>query len=366
MVDFLNLKKINAPYQEEIIKAIAKVVQSGWYILGEEGAQFENNFANFCGTKHCLGVANGLEALQLILRGYKELKVMADGDEIIVPANTYIATILSITENNLIPILVEPEITSFNLDPDKIEEKITTKTKAILAVHLYGQPAKMQELARIAQRHNLKLIEDCAQAHGATHYGKVAGSLGHAAGFSFFPTKNLGALGDAGAVTTDDNELASVIKALRNYGETGKYKNLYRGINSRLDELQAAILNVKLSYLQQENVKRQQIAAQYLEKISNPSILLPTTDKNNTHVYHIFAIRTEAREALQEHLTARDINTLIHYPTPPHKQPAYKIWQQQFYPITEKIHREILSLPIDPSLGAEEIQQVIEAINGFH
>lgn len=365
MVDFLNLKRINEPYQEELIKAITKVLQSGWYTLGEEVKQFENNFANFCGTKHCIGVANGLEALQLILRGYIELKVMGQGDEVIVPANTYISTMLSITENNLIPILTEPELTSFNIDPNKIEEKITPKTKAILAVHLYGQTAKMQELAKIAQHYNLKLIEDCTQAQGATHYGKLAGNLGDAGGFSFSPTKNLGAIGDAGAITTGDTELANIVRALRNYGENTKHKNLYRGINSRLDEIQAAILNVKLTYLQQENTKRQQVATQYLEKISNSNIILPITEKNNSHVYHIFAIRSENRDALREHLTARDINTLIHYPTPPHKQPSFKMWNQEFYPITEKIHREILSLPIDPSLNEEEIQQVIEAVNGF-
>jgi dTDP-4-amino-4,6-dideoxygalactose transaminase len=365
MVDFLNLKKINESYQEEIIKAITKVIQSGWYILGEEVKNFETDFANFCGAKHCIGVANGLDALQLIIKGYKELKILDEGDDVIVPANTYIASILSITATNLNPVLVEPELNTFNLDPNKIEEAITPKTKAILAVHLYGQTAKMQELGRIAQRYNLKLIEDCAQAHGAIHYGKCAGNLGDAAGFSFFPTKNLGAVGDAGAITTNDDELANILRMLRNYGESAKYKNLYRGVNSRLDEIQAAVLNVKLKYLNQENQKRQQIALQYLENISNTKIILPVTDKNNTHVYHIFAIRTEKREILQEHLTARGINTLIHYPTPPHKQQAFKIWNQKFYPITEKIHREILSLPIDPSLENSDIQQIIEAINGF-
>ena len=365
MVDFLNLKKINEPYQEELITAITKVVQSGWYILGEEVKQFEAGFASFCGAKHCIGVANGLDALQLIFAGYKELKILAEGDDVMVPANTYIASILSITANNLNPILIEPELNTFNIDPNKIEEAITPKTKAILAVHLYGQTSKMQELSRIAQRHNLKLIEDCAQAHGATHYGKYAGNLGDAAGFSFFPTKNLGALGDAGAITTNDDELAGILKMLRNYGESSKYKNLYQGVNSRLDEIQAAILNVKLKYLTQENQKRQQIAQQYLENITNNKIILPVTDKNNTHVYHIFAIRSEKRDALQEYLTTRDINTLIHYPTPPHKQPAYKDWNQKFYPLTEKIHREILSIPIDPSLENSDIQQIIEAINGF-
>ena len=365
MVDFLNLKAVNDPYQDEIIAAVTKVIKSGWYILGEELQQFEQRFAEFCGAKYCIGVANGLDALQLIFRGYKELKLMNDGDEVIVPANTYIASILSISENNLTPVLVEPELASYNLDPSKIEKKITQKTKAILAVHLYGQPAKMQELTKIAEQYNLKLIEDGAQAHGATHYGKVTGNLGNAAGFSFFPTKNLGACGDAGAITTSDEDLANIIKAIRNYGEGSKYKNLYRGINSRLDEIQAAILNVKLNYLGTENGKRQQIAAQYLEKINHPKIILPSTEKNNSHVYHIFSVRTDNRDALQEHLATRDIKTLIHYPTPPHKQLAYKEWNQDFFPLTEKIHREILSLPIAPTLLAEEVQQVIAAVNTF-
>lgn len=365
MVDFLNLKKINEPYQAELIKAITKVIQSGCYILGAEDLQFEHDFAAFCGVKHCIGVANGFDALRLILRAYIELKFMAPGDEIIVPANSYIASILSITENNLVPVLVEPELTNFNLDPSKIEEKITPKTKAIIAVHLYGQTAKMQELTKIAHSHNLKLIEDCAHAPGATCYGKLAGNLGDAAGFSFYPTGNLGALGDAGAITTNDPELANIIKSLRNYGENAKYKNIYRGINSKLDEIQAAILNIKLNYLNQENAKRQHIATRYLEEISNVRIMLPKTEKNNSHVYQIFAIRSENRESLQEYLTSRDINTIIHYPIPPHKQLAYKMWNQAFYPITEKIHREILSLPIDPSLTESEIQQVIEALNGF-
>ena len=365
MVDFLNLKKINEPYQEELIKAITKVVQSGCYILGEEGTEFENNFANFCGTKHCIGVANGFDALRLILRGYLELKIIEPGDEVIVPANTYIASILSITENNLVPILVEPELTSFNIDPQKIEEKITPKTKAIIAVHLYGQTAKMQELYKIAHNHNLKLIEDCAQAHGATCHGKLAGNLGDAASFSFYPTVNLGALGDAGAITTNDPELTNILRSLRNYGESTKYKNLYCGINSKLDEIQAAILNVKLTYLTDENAKRQHIATKYLEGISNHNIILPITEKNNTHVYQIFTIRSENRDALQNNLISRDINTVIHYPIPPHKQLAYKMLNQEFYPITEKIHREVLSLPIDPSLTENEIQQVIEALNGF-
>lgn len=365
MVDFLNLKRINEPYQSEILNAVTKVMQSGWYILGEEVKQFESNFATFCGVKHCIGVANGLDALQLIFKAYQELKIFTEGDEVIVPANTYIASILSISATNLVPILVEPELNTFNIDPNKIEEVITAKTKAILAVHLYGQTAKMQELAKIAQRHDLKLIEDCAQAHGAAHAGKMAGNLGDAAGFSFFPTKNLGALGDAGAITTNDDELANVLRMLRNYGESAKYKNLYKGTNSRLDEIQAAILNVKLKYLNQENQKRQQIAAQYSENINNNKIILPYIDKYNTHVFHIFAIRSENRDLLQEYLTERGINTMLHYPTPPHKQPAYKSWNKRFYPITEKIHREILSLPIDPSLEENEINQILEAIQGF-
>lgn len=364
-INFLNLQKINEPQQTAMLEAITKVIQSGSYILGEEVKKFETNFANFCGVKHCIGVANGLDALKLIFQAYKELNIFAEGDEVIVPANTYIASILSITANNLTPILVEPELTTYNIDPNKVKTAITKKTKAILAVHLYGQPAQMQELSKIAQNYNLKLIEDCAQAHGATHHGKVTGNLGDAAGFSFFPTKNLGALGDAGAVTTNDEELSNTITMLRSYGENAKYKNLYQGVNSRLDEIQAAILTIKLNYLEQSNQKRQFFANQYLENITNQKIVLPKLAKNNTHVYHIFAIRADTRDALQEYLTNCAITTLTHYPIPPHKQLAYKAWNQDFYPITEKIHREILSLPIDPSLTLTDINYIIEAINKF-
>ncbi|HOI91867.1 MAG TPA: DegT/DnrJ/EryC1/StrS family aminotransferase [Candidatus Rifleibacterium sp.] len=366
MIPFLDLKKINAQYEREIKEAVSRVFDTGWYILGNEVESFEKEFAAYCGTKHCIGVANGLDALILILRAYKELGRLSEGDEVIVPANTYIATILAITENRLVPVLVEPDMNTYNIDPQKIEEKITAKTKAIMPVHLYGQLADMQSIMEIAQKRGFLVIEDSAQAHGASLNGKRAGSFGNASGFSFYPGKNLGALGDAGAVTTADDKLADCISAIRNYGSHKKYENLYPGVNSRLDELQAALLRVKLRHLDEDNSRRRQIAARYLQHIENPKIVLPalpSTQEN--HVWHLFVVRTNDRDALQKHLAAKGIQTMIHYPIPPHKQQAYKDMNHLHLPITEKIHQQVLSLPISPVMTDEEVLKVVEAVNEF-
>lgn len=368
MIPFLDLKKINAQYQNELKDACSRVIDSGWYVLGHEVAEFEKEFATYCETEHCLGVANGLDALVLILRAYIELGVMQKGDEVIVPSNTYIASILAISENGLIPVLVEPDINTFNLDPKLIEQAITAKTKAILTVHLYGQVTAMDEINQIAKKHNLKVIEDCAQAHGALytgkeHKGKKVGSLGDAAGFSFYPGKNLGALGDGGAVTTNDEELANTIAALRNYGSHEKYKNLYKGMNSRLDEIQAAMLCVKLRYLDKEIKARQTVAQAYLQGINNPLIELPIVKDINAHVWHLFVIKTNQREKLANYLTENGVQSLIHYPTPPHLQIAYSEWSEHSMPISEKIHNQVLSIPLDPTLNDENIKHIIKVIN---
>ncbi len=370
MIKFLDLKKINLTHQEEIEQALLETFRSGWYVLGESVEKYEDQFAKYCGVKHCIGVANGLDALILILRAYKELHMMNEGDEIIVPANTYIATILSITQNNLVPVLVEPDIHTYNLDASKIAEKITSKTKAIMPVHLYGQIANIAAISEIAKKCNLKVIEDSAQAHGAVYQGKKTGSLGEASGFSFYPGKNLGALGDAGAVTTDNDELADVIRALANYGSRKKYINDHRGVNSRLDEIQAAVLSVKLKYLDIENQKRRDAALFYLKNIKNDEIILPTSYANGgddimSHVWHLFVVRTRNRDALQKYLTNNEIQSLIHYPIPPHRQNAYKEWNHLTLPITEKIHNEVLSLPLGPTLSTHEMECVVEVINRF-
>jgi len=356
------LKQVNLQYKEEILKAYKKVLESGWYVLGEEVEKFEEEFANYCGAKYAIGVGSGLDALRLIIRGYKELGVFKEGDEIIVPANTYIATILAITEENLKPILVEPKLETYLIDPEKIEEKIKERTKAIMVVHLYGQTCEMDKIWEIAKKYNLKIIEDSAQAHGAFYKDKKAGNLGDASGFSFFPSKNLGALGDGGAITTNDEKLTEVIKALRNYGSHRKYENLYKGVNSRLDELQAAILRVKLKHLDEENNKRKEIAKYYLENIRNEKIILPKVITDS--VWHLFVIRTKERDKLQKYLQKNGIQTLIHYPIPPHKQRAYKEWDNLSFPITEKIHKEVLSLP-NVSLRLEEINTIIRYLNEF-
>ena len=365
MVPFLDLKSINFKYKSELIKAALRVINSGWYIQGNELRVFEDEFANYCHNKNCIGVANGLDALTLIFRAYKELGCIREGDEVIVPANTYIASVLAITENRLRPVLVEPDSETFNLDSSLIEQHITDKTKAILAVHLYGQLADMSRINAIARAYNLKVIEDAAQAHGAVFKGIKAGSFGDAAGFSFYPGKNLGALGDAGAVITDDHELADVIRALGNYGSHKKYKNLYHGVNSRLDEMQAAMLCVKLKNLDNEIIQRRNISDFYRNNISNPLVTLPSAKISDSHVWHLFVIRTKYRKAFTQYMDKAGVQTLIHYPVPPHKQEAYKQWNKISLPITEAIHQEVVSLPLYPGLSQNDIQYVVNACNGF-
>ena len=370
MIPFLDLKKINGQYRNELIEATTRVINSGWYIQGNELNEFEKEFASYCGAKYCVGVANGLDALTLTLRAWKELGKIKEGDEVIVPANTYIASILAITENRLKPILLEPDENTYNLCPIKTAEAINSNTKAILAVHLYGQLAPMPELMTLADEYGLLLLEDSAQAHGASINNKKAGSWGHASAFSFYPGKNLGALGDAGAITTNDDELADTIRALGNYGSHKKYENIYQGVNSRLDEMQAAILRVKLRYIDQETKRRKEIALAYARGISHPSLSQPIKDqctlkKLENHVFHLYVVRTEVREALQAHLSNAGIHTLIHYPIPPHQQRAYIQWVQKSYPITECIHREVLSLPISSVMSDEEVKTVIDTCNQF-
>lgn len=371
MINFLDLKTINAQYDQELKKACARVINSGWYITGNELKIFEENFAHYCGTKYTIGVANGLDALTLVLRAWKELGKLKAGDEVIVQANTYIASVLAITENDLVPVFVEPDANTYNLSIEGIKSAITDKTKVILPVHLYGQISPMPEIMAIAQQHGLLVLEDCAQSHGASIEGKKAGNWGDAAGFSFYPGKNLGALGDAGAITTNDDELAKTLQALRNYGSHQKYLNLYQGVNSRLDEIQAAMLNVKLKYLDNETLIRQKVALTYLENLNNPLIKLPLTAdeyRNNqqSHVWHLFVIATSHRDLLQKHLIEQGIQTLIHYPTPPHKQQAYSQYNSLILPITEDIHKKVLSIPISPVMNDEAISHIINTINGFH
>lgn len=363
MIPFLDLKKINQQHKAELLEATSRVIDSGWFIMGKELESFERNFAEYCGTKHCLGVANGLDALVLILWAYKKMGILKEGDEVIVPANTYIASILAISQNNLVPVLVEPDLKSYNLDPALIEKHITPKTKAILVVHLYGQIAEMEKISAIAKKHNLKVVEDCAQSHGAKLDNRVCGNWGDAAGFSFYPGKNLGALGDAGAVTTNDPKLFETLKALRNYGSHIKYQNIFRGTNSRLDELQAAMLNVKLKYLDKETQVRKDIAKLYMNGIKNSKITTPRIDTD--HVWHLFVVRVQDRAGFQKYLTENGIQTLIHYPIAPHKQEAYKELAHLSLPITEKIHNEVLSLPIDPTMSEEDVQKVIKICNQY-
>ncbi|MFN8307716.1 MAG: DegT/DnrJ/EryC1/StrS family aminotransferase [Ferruginibacter sp.] len=369
MIEFLNLKKINERFKDEFSSAFEEVLDSGWYILGRQVKAFEEEFAHYCRTKYCVGVANGLDALILILEAYKEMGVMEKGDEVIVPSNTYIASILAISKAGLNPVLVEPDERTYLLDPALIEEKITPKTKAILPVHLYGQLCNMEAINAVAKKHRLKVIEDSAQSHGAMQHGRRSGNLGDASGFSFYPGKNLGALGDGGAITTNDPELAEVLRALRNYGSHVKYQNIYQGINSRLDELQAAFLSVKLKTLDADNEKRRTVASYYMRAITNPHIILPGgtghgSDGQN-HVWHLFVVRTPDRNKFQEYLTGQDIQTLIHYPIPPHRQPAYAELAQLKYPIAEKIHEQVVSLPISPVMTTEECKKVAEVVNGY-
>lgn len=363
MIKFLDLEKVTASHGEEINKAVTRVVNSGWYLQGMENEKFEKDFADYIGTEHCVGCANGLDALIWIFRAYVEMGVMKPGDEVIVPANTYIASILAISENGLVPVLVEPDINTYQIDPEKIEAAITPRTKAILIVHLYGQCAYTEKIDELCQKYNLKLIEDNAQAHGCRFNGKRTGSLGDAAGHSFYPGKNLGALGDAGAVTTNDSELAKVIRAVANYGSAKKYVFKYTGRNSRLDEIQAAVLDVKLRHLDDDNERRKQIAEKYINGVTNPAVITPKVADRDAHVFHIFPIRTEKRDELQKYLTEHGVQTNIHYPIAPHKQECYKDWNSWSFPITEKIHAEELSLPISPVLTDEEVNEVIRLIN---
>lgn len=370
-VPFLDLKAINAVYREELIEVANRVVDSGWYIQGKEVQAFEREFAEYCGVKYCIGVGNGLDALTLTLRAWKELGKLKEGDEVIVPANTYIATILAITENRLFPVLVEPDENSYNLSPVLAEKAVTSKTKAILPVHLYGRLAEMPEIMDIAKKHGLLVLEDAAQAHGASIQGKKAGTWGDAAGFSFYPGKNLGALGDGGAVTTNDKELADCIRALGNYGSHIKYENQYKGLNSRLDEIQAAVLSVKLKHLDDDNQKRRDVAAYYMENIKNPDIILPNIDFKNSisnslnHAWHLFVVKCQNRKELYKYLLDNSVQTLVHYPVPPHKQNAYAGWRNLFYSITEKMHGEVLSLPISPVLEISEAKFVCKILNEF-
>lgn len=364
MIKFLDLKKINELHKTDLELAFKRVLDSGWYILGDEVSAFESKFAQYCGTKHAIGVANGLDALVLIIRAYKELGIFKDGDEILVPSNTYIASILAISANNLVPILVEPDLSTYNIDPQKIESMITERTVAILPVHLYGLLCDMDSINEIAGKHKLKVIEDCAQAHGAkSPSGRIAGNLGDAAGFSFYPGKNLGALGDAGAITTSDDELATAIKALLNYGSHIKYQNRFKGVNSRLDEVQAAILDVKLSHLNAETELRREAAKYYLSKINNPKITLPQVTDHSSHVWHLFVVRCAKRDDLQEYLTNNGIQTVIHYPIPPHRQEAYKELNHLKLKISEQIHSEVLSIPMSPVMLLEDLRYIVDKIN---
>ncbi len=365
MIKFLDLQKITEKYKDEIHNAVSRVVDSGWYLQGEENARFESEYAHYIGTNYCVGCANGLDALIWIFRAYMEMGVMQKGDEVIVPANTYIATILAITENGLKPVLVEPSIETYQIVDSKIEEAITKKTKAICIVHLYGQCAYTEKIGDFCKKYNLKLIEDNAQAHGCLYKGKRTGSLGDAAGHSFYPGKNLGALGDGGAVTTNDENLAKIIRSLANYGSSKKYVFDYVGRNSRLDEIQAAILSVKLKHLDDDNNARRKVAKQYLDGITNSMIILPKVTDWTSHVFHIFPIRCKKRDELQKYLAENGVQTLIHYPIPPHKQKCYSEWNHFSYPITEQIHNEELSLPISQVITDEEIEKIVNLIHDF-
>lgn len=363
MIKFLDLQKVTSKYAAEIHDAVNRVVDSGWYLQGKENEKFEENYSHYIGVKYTIGCANGLDALIWILRAYVEMGVMIPGDEVIVPANTYIASILAITETGLKPVLVEPKLETYQIDDDRIEAAITERTRGILIVHLYGQCAYTEKIGEICKKYNLKLIEDNAQAHGCLFHGQRTGSIGDAAGHSFYPGKNLGALGDAGAVTTNDRELADTVRALANYGSTQKYVFKYTGRNSRLDEIQAAVLNVKLKYLDQDIALRREVAGYYIQHIKNPRIILPVIKDWQSHVFHLFPVCCKEREELQKYLNDQGIQTIIHYPIPPHKQVCYKAWNRQSFPVTEQIHQEELSLPISPVMTEEEVKTVVEVLN---
>ncbi|MDC3237181.1 DegT/DnrJ/EryC1/StrS family aminotransferase [bacterium] len=364
-VSFLDLKKINFRHKDDFEKAFRRVMESGNFILGQEVAAFENEFASYCGVSSCIGVASGLDALTLILEAYKIAGKLTEGDEIIVPANTFIASILAITAAGLKPVMVEPDIRTYNIDTKNIEKTISDRTRAIIPVHLYGQCADMAAVMEIAREYDLKVIEDAAQAHGAVYRARRTGSLGDAAGFSFYPGKNLGALGDGGAITTNDTELADLLRALRNYGSEAKYVNRYKGTNSRLDEVQAAFLRVKLTVLDADNKRRKQVARYYREHLKNDAVILPEVINAEGHVFHLFVVLTSRRERMQQYLAGKGIQTLIHYPIAPHRQLAYRELHHLHYPITEKIQSEILSLPISPVMEQQEVAQVVEAVNSF-
>ncbi len=361
MISFLNLSKINNRFREATEARFNKILDVGMYLQGEQNDMFCAHFAQYCGTKYAVGVANGLEALKLIIQasGY------GSGDEIIVPANTYIATILAISGNGCTPVLVEPDMNTYNIDPDKIEAAITPRTKAIMVVHLYGQAVQMRKVWDIAQKYNLKVFEDCAQAHGAFYQGRRVGNLSDAGAFSFYPGKNLGCMGDGGAVVTNDEDLYKKVKALANYGSDRKYHHIYKGTNSRLDELQAAVLDVKLPHLDADNARRREIATYYRKNILNPLIVLPQTYDEQAAVWHVFAVRTQDRDRFQQYLTDNGVQTIIHYPTPPHKQLAYKEWNDRSYPISEEIHRTIISIPISPVMTDEEVSEVVRIVNEY-
>ncbi len=362
MIKFLDLEKVNNRFRVEIDARIKAVLDRGWYLQGGENEAFAQHFADYCGTAYALGVANGLDALKLILKAYG----FGPGDEIIVPANTFIASILAISENGCTPVLVEPDINTYCINPDLIEAAITPRTKAIMVVHLYGQTAPMDPILALAKKHHLKVIEDAAQAHGAMYRGTRTGSLGDAAAFSFYPGKNLGALGDGGGITTNDRALYENVKALGNYGSDYKYHHIYKGVNSRLDELQAAILDVKLTHLDEDNARRREIARYYRGHITNSKIILPHTDDEGSHVWHVFVVRCADRDGLKAHLEANGIEPNIHYPTPPHRQDAYEELAHLSFPITEQIHREVLSLPISPVLTDEEVEKIVEVLNEWN
>ncbi len=385
MIKFLDLQKVTACHAEEYHEAMRQVVDSGWFLQGEQTRAFESAYASFIGTRHCIGVGNGLDALTLIYRAYIEMGWMQPGDEVLVPANTFIASILAITENGLCPVLVEPNKDTLEINEELLEQHVTSRTRSLMLVHLYGRCAWTERIAAFCRDHNLLLVEDNAQAHGCkvtkyqsdkvtkyqsdkvTKYqsDKVTGSLGHAAGHSFYPGKNLGSMGDCGAVTTNDDELAAVIRALGNYGSSEKYVSDYKGRNSRIDELQAAFLQVKLKYLNEDNARRQQIGRRYEQEISNPLIWLPRPMADGENVYHLFPVFSAERDALQQYLMEHGVETLVHYPVPPHRQKCYSEWNNLSLPITEQLSREELSLPMSPVLTDEEVSEVIRLVNEF-